>query len=124
MSDGITTAASMKDWKADVPCCTTRPYDHVHPGAPVVAQTFVEIAAEIEEVIEEMVEEFGENIIEDFVDAVIEADLDEKIATTSCPLCAADGDEPCVTAKGRVKETPHKVRPVTETEEEDESETE
>ena len=31
MSDGITTAASMKDWKADVPCCTTRPYDHVHP---------------------------------------------------------------------------------------------
>ena len=95
---GITTAASMKEWKADVPCCTTRPYDHVHPepvGPPPAEFTDQELV-EIEEVWDSI---------------------------PTCGTCGSAGVSPCFTAGGREKETWHKVRPVTETEEEDESET-
>ena len=28
---GVTTATSMQEWRRDDPCCTNRPYDHIHP---------------------------------------------------------------------------------------------
>jgi len=77
-----------------VPCCTNRPYDHIHP--PKV------------------------DTCEGYAPTEVAADF----AYDGCPTCQSTGDEPCVTAGGRVKESLHAKRTVTETETEEEDESE
>ena len=95
---GITTAKGMKAWQAEAPCCTTRPYDHVHPPKDIVAEAEADIAQTYEELAQYNVPA-------------------PKVAV--CSTCQATEDQVCVTAGGNAVVGGHAARFVTETEEEE-----
>jgi len=107
MTAGVTTSMNWKKWQDDVPCCTTRSYDHEHAEPEQTCEGFAPI---------DVVADAEADIAETF----------EEKYKVECTTCGARENTECITVGGNPVPGGHAARQafVTETEEGNESETE